>query len=308
MGRPSPPVGVLVMAYGSPATVDEVEAYYTHIRRGRPPEPEQLADLVRRYEALGGVSRLQARTDAQAAAIQRALDEADPGAYEVRLGMKHAAPFIEDTVTGFADDGVDRLVAVVLAPHYSRASVGEYLARATTAAADRAMAVVPVERWWDLPEHLAFLSEAVRSARVGLPAATKVLFTAHSLPLRVLRDDPYPDELAAGAGAVADAVGLAPFSEWSTAWQSAGRTPEPWAGPDLGQVIDDLAATGRAEGVLVCPHGFVADHLEVAYDLDIEARARAEAHGLTFARTAVVNDDPAVMGALARRIATAAEE
>lgn len=301
------PVGVLLMAYGSPGSTEEVEPYYTHIRRGRPPEPAQLSDLIARYDALGGVSTLRERTEAQASAIQRALDAIDAGAFEVRLGMKHAAPFIEDTVNGFADDGYGEVIGAVLAPHYSRGSVGEYLARARETAATRAIDLVGVESWYDLPEYHDFLVAAVRAARADLPAATKILFTAHSLPLRVLEGDPYPDQLEAGARAVADALHLDPFSDWSTGWQSAGRTPEPWAGPDILDVIRDLADTGRAEGVLVCPHGFVADHLEVAYDLDIEATALATELGLAFARTAVVNDDPTVMAALAHRIATAAE-
>jgi ferrochelatase len=300
------PVGVLLMAYGSPASTEEIEPYYTHIRRGRPPEPAQLADLTARYDALGGVSKLRERTEAQARAIQQVLDDEAPGAFEVRLGMKHAHPFIEETVAGFADDDRTRIVAAVLAPHYSRGSVGEYLSRAGEAASERSLDLQGIERWFDLPEHHEFLVAAVAEARAALPPATKVLFTAHSLPLRVLEGDPYPDELEAGARRVAEALGLDPFSEWSTGWQSAGRTPEPWAGPDVLDVIRDLAATGRADGVLVCPHGFVADHLEVAYDLDIEARALATELGLAFARTRVVDDDPTVMGALARRIATAA--
>jgi ferrochelatase len=300
------PVGVLLMAYGSPGSTEEIEPYYTHIRRGRPPEPAQLADLTARYDALGGVSKLRERTEAQAVAIQRALDDLAPGTFEVRLGMKHAHPFIEETVDGFADDGCTEIVAAVLAPHYSRGSVGEYLARAEEAAAARAIDLTGIERWYDLPEYHQFLVDAVSEARRGLPAATKLLFTAHSLPLRVLEGDPYADELEAGARRVADSLGLDPFSEWSTGWQSAGRTPEPWAGPDILDVMRDLAETGRADGVLICPHGFVADHLEVAYDLDIEARALATDLGLAFERTRVVDDDPTVMGALAARIATAA--
>jgi protoporphyrin/coproporphyrin ferrochelatase len=145
----------------------------------------------------------------------------------------------------------------------------------------------------------------VRAARASLPAKTKVFFTAHSLPARVLVDDPYPGQLEAGAHAVARELGLAPFAEWAVCWQSAGRTPEPWAGPDIREMIRALGDTGRAEGVAVCPHGFVADHLEVAYDLDIDAAQVAAEAGLQFARTAVVNDDERVLAALAARIAAA---
>jgi protoporphyrin/coproporphyrin ferrochelatase len=298
--------GVLLMAYGSPASLDELEAYYTHIRRGRAPEAAQLAELRARYEAIGGVSRLRARTDEQAAAIQAALDDAHPGGFTVRLGMKHAPPFIEDAVEAMAHDGIERAVAAVLAPHYSGASVGEYLARARATGETVGIEMAAVEQWFDLPAHHDFLVRAVTDARSELPPRTKVFFTAHSLPVRVLQDDPYPSQLDDGARAVATEVGLAPFSEWAVCWQSAGRTPEPWAGPDILRMIEVLAETGRADAALVCPHGFVADHLEVAYDLDIEARRVAEQAGLQFARTTVVNADPAVMAALAERIAGAA--
>jgi ferrochelatase len=296
-------VGVLLMAYGSPASVDEIETYYTHIRRGRPPEAHQLADLRARYEAIGGVSTLRARTEAQARAIQAALDEAAPDTFRVQLGMKHTPPFIEDTTQALIAQGAETITAAVLAPHYSAGSVGEYLARAREAAAPSGTPVAAVEHWYDMPEFHEFLVAAVREARAALPPKTKVFFTAHSLPLRVLAGDPYAEQLGEGAAAVADSLGLAPFAEWAACWQSAGRTPEPWAGPDILAMIRALGETGRAEGVLVCPHGFVADHLEVAYDLDVDARRVADEVGLAFERTAVVNDDPSVMRALAARIA-----
>jgi ferrochelatase len=147
-----------------------------------------------------------------------------------------------------------------------------------------------------------FLTTAVRDALADLPERTKVLFTAHSLPERALVDDPYPDQLRASATAVAAAAGLHRWAGWSLCWQSAGRTADPWRGPDVLDVIDELAATGRADGVLVCPQGFVSDHLEVVYDLDIEARKRAASAGLEFARTRVLNDDPSVLAALADRV------
>lgn len=279
-------VGVLVMAYGSPASVDDIEAYYTHIRRGRPPTPEQLDDLRRRYEAVGGVSTLRTRTDAQAAVLQ---DELGDG-YRVTLGMKHAAPFIEDGVTALAD--CERIVGLVLAPHYSAMSVGEYIARA------REVATVPfsaVESWATEPAYIAFLADAVGDALATMPADTTVLFTAHSLPSRVLdAGDRYPAEIRATADAVA---GLAGLERYDTGWQSAGRTPEPWLGPDVLEVID-----AADTALLVCPCGFVADHLEVAYDLDIQAAEAAAARGTRFARTRVLNDDRAVLAALATRV------
>jgi ferrochelatase len=292
-------VGVLLMAYGTPRSLDELETYYTHIRRGRPPTPELLAELRARYEAIGGVSPLTARTEAQRQAIQQALDHRAPDRFEVALGMKHAAPFIEDAVEAFHDRGVGRLVGLVLAPHYSAFSVGTYLERARAAAAERGVDVAGIEQWHLMPALLDFLAAGVTRRLAELPEATKVFFTAHSLPERVLVDDPYPDQLLESATAVAERVDLLPWPDWAIAWQSAGRTPEPWRGPDILEVIATLADTGRAEGVLVCPQGFVSDHLEIVYDLDIEARRLADDRGLAFARTPTINDDPSIMAALA---------
>ena len=295
-------VGVVVMAYGTPASPADVEAYYTHIRRGNAPTPEQLAELTARYDAIGGISPLAARTEAQRAGLQRALDERAPGTTRVVLGQKHARPFIEDAVATLADAGIERVVGLVLAPHFSRFSVGEYQGRLAAAAAERGLRVGAIESWHLEPTYLGFLTEAVRDGLTGLPERTKVLFTAHSLPERVLVDDPYPDQLRASAAAVAEAAGLDRWAGWSLCWQSAGRTPEPWRGPDILDVLRDLAATGRADGALVCPQGFVSDHLEVVYDLDIEAKKVADELGLAFARTRVLNDDAAVLGALADRV------
>ena len=296
--------GLVVMAYGTPASPDQIEAYYTHIRRGRPPSPEQLAELTERYRAIGGLSPLAERTRAQVAAIAAALDAGSPGRWLVDLGNKHAAPFLEDAVATLAGRAApggrpDRLVGLVLAPHYSRTSVGEYHARAAATAAEHGVPYTPIESWHTLPAWLDAQAARVRSALGSLPAATKVLFTAHSLPERVLADDPYPDELRASASAIAERAGLDRWYGWTLAWQSAGRTPEPWRGPDVADVIRDLGATGRAEGVLVCPQGFVSDHLEVLYDLDVGARRVAAEAGLAFARTASINDEPAVMAGLA---------
>ena len=188
----------------------------------------------------------------------------------------------------------------MLAPHYSGFSVGQYQARLADGGDARGVPCVAIDSWHLEPAYLDFLAAAVRDALAPLPERTKVLFTAHSLPERVLVDDPYPDQLRASAAAVAEAVGLDRWAGWSLCWQSAGRTPEPWRGPDVLEVIRDLAATGRADGVLVCPQGFVSDHLEVVYDLDIEAAQVAAEVGLAFARTRVLNDDPAVLGRAGR--------
>ena len=297
-------LGVVVMAYGTPATPEDVEAYYTHIRRGHPPTEDQLADLVRRYDAIGGTSPLAARTEAQRAALAEALDARAPGRCAVVLGQKHAPPFIEDATASLLADGVDALVGLVLAPHYSGFSVGQYQERLSAAAGGRPVGAI--ESWHLEPAYLDFLAAAVGDALSGLPDRTTVLFTAHSLPERVLVDDPYPDQLEESAAAVAAAVGLDRRAGWSLCWQSAGRTPEPWRGPDVLEVIREVAGTDGADGVLVCPQGFVSDHLEVVYDLDIEAQRVADEVGLAFARTRVLNDDPAVLAALAARVVRAA--
>jgi ferrochelatase len=295
----SAPIGVVLMAYGTPDSLDQVEAYYTHIRGGRPPTGDQLADLRRRYEAIGGTSPLAARTEAQRLAIQQALDRHDRDRYSVALGLRHSAPFIEDAVALHAEQGTTRLVGLVLAPHYSKLSIGGYLERAAAAAAEHVCELTSIEQWHLTPALTEFLATGLTARRAEMPPSTKVLFTAHSLPVRALVDDPYPRQLRESAAAIAARVDLLPWPDWALAWQSAARTSEPWQGPDVRDVIDDLARTGRSDGVLVCPQGFVSDHLEIAYDLDIDARVRAESLGLAFARTPTVNDDLAVMSALA---------
>jgi ferrochelatase len=288
-------VGVLAMAYGTPAGPEDIEAYYTHIRRGRPPTPELLAELRDRYQAIGGHSPLLEITRSQLAALSEALSAAGHPEMIVALGQKHAPPFIEDGVAELLAAGVERIIGIVLAPHYSSMSVGEYAARAL-AAADGSATPAPltvVPDWHLAPSYLELLAREVGRAIDGLPAEQRarahVLFTAHSLPQRILAaGDPYPDQLRETARAVAAIAGL---DRWGIAWQSAGRTAEPWIGPDVLDVLAELAAAG-AGAVVVCAAGFVSDHLEILYDLDIEARGRAEELGLAFARTASPNDAP----------------
>jgi ferrochelatase len=297
---------VLVMAYGTPRSREEILPYYTDIRRGRPPTDELLAELTERYEAIGGLSPLAELTEAQAAGLQRALDDLAPGRHKVYLGLKHASPFIEEAVREIAAAGHRRIVCVVLAPHYSSYSIGQYVGRARTEAENFGIEVAAVESWATEPAFVEFLSRDLDEKRRALAAPVKVLFTAHSLPQRIIDSgDPYPDQLRATAEAVAARLGMAEGTDWSIAWQSAGRTPEPWIGPDIGEVIEELADDGRTGSVLVCACGFVADHLEVLYDLDIEARGWATARGLGFDRTACVNDDPVVLAALARAVVAA---
>jgi ferrochelatase len=301
---------VVLMAYGTPRTKDEILPYYTDIRRGRPPTPELLEELTARYDAIGGLSPLKQLTEAQRDALQRELDAIEPGQYHVTLGLKHATPFIEEAVAEVAAAGFRRIVGIVLAPHYSSYSIGQYIGRVREAAAPHGIEVKGIDSWATEPAFVDFLAADMRAKLASMPENTKVLFTAHSLPQRIIDGgDPYPTELRATAEAVAAKAGLTRWSQWSIAWQSAGRTPEPWIGPDILEVISSFGAQRTTDepinGVLVSACGFVADHLEVLYDLDIEASRHAGSLGLAFARTACVNDDAAVMAALARRVAAA---
>ena len=299
---------VVLMAYGTPRSKEEILPYYTDIRRGRPPTDEQLQDLTNRYEAIGGLSPLKQLTEDQRDALQSELDSISPNTFQVFLGLKHASPFIEETVTEVVGLGYKKIVGLVLAPHYSSYSIGQYMDRVRAVAEPAGVAVSGIDSWAREEAFIDFLANDMREKLASLPERTKVLFTAHSLPQRIIDGgDPYPEELRATAELVAEKVGLTRWSDWSIAWQSAGRTPEPWIGPDILEVIDSFVAQSASgepiDGVLVSACGFVADHLEVLFDLDIEAAKHAESHGIAFARTACVNANPSVMAALARSVA-----
>ncbi len=308
------PVGVLVMAHGTPATVADIEPFYTAIRRGRPPPPPLLDDLVDRYQAIGGTSPLTARTRAQVDGLAGALEARAPSRYLVRYGAKHVSPTIEEGMGELAAAGVDHVVCMVLTPHQSSLGSGEYLSRAADAAAGATppLECTGVPSWHRAPGLADLLADRAQTALDTIEADRRrhvaVFFTAHSLPVRVVADgDPYPDQVAESAADIADILGLdrEPGLTWSVAWQSAGRTSDPWLGPDLlGEIR--RAGDGGATAVAVCPVGFVSDHLEVLYDLDIEARRVAGAAGLAFARTTSLNDDPRFVAILAGVVERAA--
>jgi len=307
--------GVLVMAHGTPDTPEEIEAFYTRIRRGRPPTPELLEELTGRYEAIGGTSPLTGRTRAQVEGLAAALEGVDPGRFVVRLGTKYVPPTIEEGVAELAGLGVDRIVGVVLTPHQSTMGSGEYFERAGAAAAavDPALALTVVPSWHRAPGFVPLLADRTRAVLEALDPASRaqvaVFFTAHSLPQRVVaQGDPYPDQVAETGADVARALDLDADASvtWGTAWQSAGRTADPWIGPDLLVEMERVAAAG-ATAVVVCPVGFVSDHLEVLYDLDIEALDKADTLGIAFARTPSLNDDPAFLAMLAGVVRAAAD-
>lgn len=277
------------MAYGTPSGPGDVEAYYTHIRHGRPPPPELLEDLQARYRAIGGTSPLRDITVAQAQGIAGRI--ANTTAY---VGYKHCAPFIEDAVADLVRDQIEAAVGIVMAPHYSAMSIGEYAARARRAA-DRAGwdgRLEIVKSWHTEPAFVSLLAkrttEALRSLPPDARMAPVVIFSAHSLPEKIVQaGDPYPWQLQETARAVADAAGI---DRWTVAWQSAGRTDAKWLQPDLADVIRSEVRSG-ATAIVVCPCGFVADHLEVLYDVDIEARAVARETGTPLVRTRSPNAD-----------------
>ena len=289
--------GVVVMAYGTPRGLDDVERYYTDIRHGRPPTPELLAELTARYEAIGGRSPLYEISEAQRQGLEKRLD-----GVRTYLGQKHSPPLIPDAVRAMAADGVDRIVGLVLAPHYSKMSVGDYRRRVVLARDEAGLdaPVDVVESWHVEPGFVSFLATRVRDAVTRLSSEARdehvVVFTAHSLPEAILRGgDPYPAQLRETADAVAATAGIASYT---VGWQSAGRTPDPWLGPDVLEIIERLAAEG-AGGVVVCPCGFVSDHLEVLYDVDVECAGAARRLGIELVRTESPNDDPEFLDALA---------
>jgi protoporphyrin/coproporphyrin ferrochelatase len=298
--------GVLVMAYGGPDSLDQVAPYLQDVRGGRE-TPAAIVDEVReRYAKIGGRSPILERTRAQAAAID-ALLNANGHRFAVAVGMRHWHPYIRDAVRGFRDRGITRLVGVAMAPHYSRLSIGAY-SRALAEAAD-GLEVRAIEHWHLLPGYVATLAERVREARERFPAKVRervpVIYTAHSLPERIRTwNDPYPTQLGETVAAVADLLGPHPHH---FAYQSAALTKEPWLGPDAGEVLDDLARHG-APGVVIAPIGFVCEHVEILYDVDVELRARAEACGIGLERIRMVNDAPATMSGLAHLVRESARE
>lgn len=286
-------VAVLLMAYGGPESLDEVEPYLLDVRGGRPTTPQLVQEIKQRYAQIGGRSPLRRLTEAQATGVQRALGER----FAVYVGMRHWHPYIRDVVARIAADGHARVVGVVLAPHYSAMSVGAYEKQLLAAAAGR-LDTTLVRSWADNPKFLdAVAGRVVQTLqRFPSPDAVQVLFTAHSLPERILASgDPYPTELRTSAAAVARRAGLA---SWQLAFQSAGATPEPWLGPEAGAVMTELAGEGH-RAFLIVPIGFVCDHVEVLYDVDIVYQALARRLGVQLERTASLNDDPLLVGAVA---------
>jgi len=292
-------VGVLFMAYGSPHRLDDVEAYFTDIRGGRRPSPEELADLTARYEQVGVPTPLADVSRRLVEKVERGLNQSGRGRFTARLGMKHWAPRIQTAVDELGQVGVDQVVGIVLAPHYSRIGTGGYQARVEQALAEsgRRLPLDFVQSWFALPGYLQAVAENVRAALHAFadPETATVIFTAHSLPARILDEgDPYRDQLLQSSKLIAQ---LVPAPEWRFSFQSQSQTGEPWLGPDLLDTLAELAANGRGR-VVVAPVGFIADHLEILYDIDIEARRKATELGMELQRTQMLNDDSRLADAL----------
>lgn len=299
------PRGLLLMTYGSPSSLDDVPAYLTAVRGGRPPDAELATEFRRRYEIIGG-SPLIERTREQAAAVQQALG----AGWVARAAMRFSEPSIEAVLRELAALGVRDAVGIILSPQYSPLLMGGYdraleAARAAIGAAAPPVSVAPA--WYDEPSFVAALGGRIRDglARLDDDGSVPVLLTAHSLPRHVAEAEPdYLAQLEASARLVAEDAGL-DASRWTFCWQSAGHEPGEWMTPDFADLMPRLASAGH-DRVLVAPIQFLADHLEILYDVDVGAREQAEEHGLRFERIASLNADPglaAALAAVARRTA-----
>jgi protoporphyrin/coproporphyrin ferrochelatase len=299
-------IGLLVMAYGTPRSLDEVEGYYTHIRRGRKPSPEQLQELTERYEMIGGVSPLAKITEEQ---VQKLEDEMNSRyeEYEFKsyLGLKHIDPYIEEAVEKMKEDGIEEAVTLVLAPHYSTFSVKSYNGRAIEESAKiGGPSFDTIDSWYDEPGYIQYWSDQIKQTFKRIPETEHdkavVIFSAHSLPEKILQmGDPYPMQLQETADLIADQAGI---KNYTIGWQSAGNTPEPWIGPDVQELTRDLYRDRGYTHYIYCPVGFVADHLEVLYDNDYECKAVTDELGCSYHRPDMPNTSPEFIDCLAAAV------
>lgn len=285
-------IAVLMMAHGTPESLDQMEAYLTRVREGRPPSPKLVEEMRHNYAAIGGRSPLTELTLAQAEALQSVLGPP----FRVFVGMRNWRPFIKDVASEAIEAGAEKIVGIPMAPHYSTLSVEKYLEEARQAVPED-FDLVLVSSWSDHPGLLDAFAEKARQAMEKMGPVDEVIFTAHSLPERVkeLGDPPYPVQFQRTAEGVARRLKR---EHWSIAYQSAGRTPEPWLGPELGDVLRELAAKGAGR-VLVVPVGFVCDHTEILFDIDIQAKAIARELGIELERAESLNTSPTFIQAVA---------
>ena len=292
---------ILLMAYGSPNRLEEVEAYFTDIRGGRAPSREAVEELTSRYRRVGVPTPLLSVSMELGRELERQLnlDPPDDVIYTVHLGMKHWTPRIATAIDEVVDSGADQVIAIVLAPHYSKISTAEYRRQVEQALNGAApdISLDFVESWHELDGYLQALAENVRTLRAEFanPQEVVAIFTAHSLPARILNEgDPYQEQLLRTSELVARRAGI---EQWRFSYQSQSHTGEPWLGPDLLDTVEELAGQGH-RAVLVASVGFIADHLEIFYDVDIEAKEKADALGIDLRRTPMLNADPRLVLAL----------
>ena len=292
-------LGVLMMAYGSPESLDDMEAYLNDIRGGRPMSPEFVEEFRGRYAQIGGKSPLNELTFAQGQATEAVLQGRGVDA-TVYVGMRHWTPWIKDAVANMHADGVTEAVAIVMAPHYSRMSIGRYWQKVNDAQAEVGSEInfSFVDSWSRqgklLDAQLAKTKAGL--AKFGDDDKVKIVFSAHSLPARLKEmGDPYDDELQENAKTLAERLGDV---DWMFSYQSAAHTGEPWLGPQIEDVIPELAAAGY-QNMLSVPIGFVCDHVEVLYDIDIGCQDIAKEHGMRLERVDMMNSDPMFVDAVA---------
>ncbi|GLC89869.1 ferrochelatase [Lysinibacillus piscis] len=296
--------GLLVMAYGTPYKEEDIEPYYTHIRHGRKPSEEHLADLRSRYEAIGGLSPLAAATKAQAESLCARLNEVqDDVEYKLFIGLKHIHPFIEDAVEEMVAQGITEAVSIVLAPHFSTFSIQSYNGRAVEAA-DGRVTITSVESWYDEPKFIEYwqmrVNEAFNAMSEEERATACLIVSAHSLPEKIKQlGDPYEEQLIETARLIQEATGL-PNVE--VGWQSAGQTPEPWIGPDVQDLTRELYEQKGFRSFVYTPVGFVTEHLEVLYDNDTECKVVCDELGANYARPAMPNTHPLFIDAMVAAI------
>jgi ferrochelatase len=281
-----------MMAHGTPERLDQMEAYLTRVRGGRAPSPELLAEMTHNYGAIGGRSPLTDLTLSQGRALEERLGQP----FRVFVGMRNWHPFLEDVAAEAIAAGAEKIVGLPMAPQFSSLSVGKYM-DAIQRAVPRGFPMVVLHSWYDHPGIVGSFAEKAEKAVKDYGPFETVVFTAHSLPERVKDegDVPYPTQVYETARNVADRLEL---TDWRIAYQSAGRTPEPWLGPDLSEALTDCADAGRRR-VLVVPVGFVCDHTEVLYDIDIQAKQLAAKAGIELVRSESLNCSPTFIGALA---------
>lgn len=295
------------MAYGGPDKIEDVEPFLADIRGGRPTSQELIDEITKRYEAIGGRSPILEITTAQAKSIERELNASDDDhEYKAYVGMRHWNPYISDVVPEMLQDGVDIIAGAVMAPHFSRMSVGAYMGKLDKAIHDAGadVPVARVESWKAEPAFISAVAQKVKEALAEkFPGKSNdevlVLFTAHSLPARILESgDPYREEILESVDLVAKEVGL---TNYQFAFQSQGATADPWLGPSVEETLEEMKAKGQTELLLV-PIGFVCDHVEVLFDVDIEHREQAEELGIRLERTEMLNDDPGLAKAVASAV------